>query len=85
MDKTVRVKILNDLLDDSVVITERMESTLQNSMVLLTPQEHEIINLCYNEEKSAMEIGVLFGLTRERIRRIKTRALRTLRKELMKV
>ncbi|KPJ51190.1 MAG: RNA polymerase subunit sigma [candidate division Zixibacteria bacterium DG_27] len=66
-----------NLLDDSL----RIE--IERALDTLTPREAEVINLYFglNGEKALTleEIGARFGLTRERVRQIKEKAIRRLR------
>jgi RNA polymerase primary sigma factor len=66
-----------NLLDDSL----RIE--IEKALDTLTPREAEVINLYFglNGEKALTleEIGARFGLTRERVRQIKEKAIRRLR------
>ena len=66
-----------DLLDDSLKIE------IGKALNSLSPREAEVINLYFglNHEKALTleEIGARFGLTRERVRQIKEKAIKRLR------
>lgn len=67
----------NQLFDDS--LKEEIESALES----LTVREREVIVLYFGIGKdnsmTLEEIGIKFGLTRERVRQIKEKAIRRLR------
>ena len=73
-----------DLESDADVMKDSLKEQVQHGLAMLTPREVDVISCYYglNGEKSRTleEIGYLFGLTRERVRQIKERALRRLRK-----
>ncbi len=73
-----------DLESDAEVMKDSLKEQVQHGLAMLTPREVDVIACYYglNNEKARTleEIGDLFGLTRERVRQIKERALRRLRK-----
>ncbi len=73
-----------DMESDSDVLKESLKEQVQHGLAMLAPREVDVIACYYglNGEKARTleEIGTLFGLTRERVRQIKERALRRLRK-----
>ena len=73
-----------DLESDADVMKTSLKEQVQHGLAMLTPREVDVIACYYglNGEKARTleEIGILFGLTRERVRQIKERALRRLRK-----
>jgi len=67
---------------DSSLIKESLVIEIQRSLSTLTEREKDIINLFFGLEGNEMtleEIGDRLGLTRERVRQIKEKALRRLR------
>lgn len=72
----------SDLMEESRMID------IKNGLSELSPREIEVISAYYglNGHKSLTleEIGELYGLTRERVRQIKERAIRRLRKSSQK-
>ena len=73
-----------DLESDTDVMKESLKEQVQHGLAMLSPREVDVISAYYglNGHKSHTleQIGVMFGLTRERVRQIKERALRRLRK-----
>ena len=73
-----------DMESDADVLRDSLKEQVQHGLAMLTPREVDVIACYYglNGQKSRTleEIGTLFGLTRERVRQIKERALRRLRK-----
>jgi RNA polymerase primary sigma factor len=68
---------------DDNLITESLRVEITTALATLTPREAEVISRYFglNGERAATleEIGERFGLTRERIRQIKEKAIRRLR------
>jgi RNA polymerase primary sigma factor len=66
-----------------------MRETLEKMIQQLSPQEAEVIKshrgLNGNEEKTLEEIGLQFGVTRERIRQIEAKAFKKLRVRLERI
>jgi RNA polymerase primary sigma factor len=74
----------DDILPDTILLAESMREEVQQGLSILSDREREVISAYYglNEFKplTLEEIGEAFGLTRERVRQIKERAIRRLRK-----
>ncbi len=70
---------------DSTLMNESLCTELERVLTTLTEREADIIKLFYGiggkQEMTLEEIGETFGLTRERVRQIKEKALRKLRAE----
>ncbi len=70
---------------DSTLMNESLCTELERVLSTLTEREADIIKLFYGiggkQEMTLEEIGETFGLTRERVRQIKEKALRKLRDE----
>jgi len=68
---------------DEYLIRESLSMEIQRSLSALTDKEREIINFFYGigvpHSYTLEEIGSMFGLTRERVRQIKEKALRRLK------
>ncbi|EOR96175.1 RNA polymerase sigma factor RpoD [Arcticibacter svalbardensis MN12-7] len=68
---------------DSILINESLSEEIKRSLLSLTEREQHIISLFFgitdNQPLSLEEIGEMFGLTRERVRQIKDKALQRLR------
>jgi len=73
---------------DNFLMEESRVIDIKNGLAELSPRETEVISAYYglNGHKSLTleEIGELYGLTRERVRQIKERAIRRLRKSTSK-
>ncbi|MBP6185921.1 MAG: RNA polymerase sigma factor RpoD/SigA [Saprospiraceae bacterium] len=73
---------------DNFLMEESLKDEVQHGLAMLSPREVEVISAYYglNGFKSLTleEIGEKFGLTRERVRQIKERAIRRLRKSYNK-
>ena len=71
---------------DIKLMEESLKREVFNGLSILSPREIEVLSAYYGlNGHSAMnleEIGELYGLTRERVRQIKERALRRLRKSV---
>lgn len=69
---------------DDVLIRESVILDVDNKLNVLSFREKQILKSFYglngSEEKSLEEIGLLFGLSHERVRQIKERAINKLRK-----
>ena len=69
---------------DSTLMDQSLKEEVQQGLSILSPREVEVLSSYYglNGHKSLTleEIGNLYGLTRERVRQIKERAIRRLRK-----
>ena len=74
----------NDLQPDTSLLDQSLKDEVQQGLSILSPREVEVLSSYYglNGYKSLTleEIGELYGLTRERVRQIKERAIRRLRK-----
>ena len=72
------------LSPDNTLMEQSLKDEVQNGLSILSPREVEVLSSYYglNGYKSLTleEIGELYGLTRERVRQIKERAIRRLRK-----
>lgn len=67
---------------DRVLINESLAKEIDRSLSTLTERESEIIKMFFGigyQEMTLEEIGDKFGLTRERVRQIKEKAIRRLR------
>jgi RNA polymerase primary sigma factor len=68
---------------DEALLDESLKLEIERALDSLTPREAEVINLYFglSHEKALTleEIGARFGLTRERVRQIKEKAIRRLR------
>jgi RNA polymerase primary sigma factor len=73
-----------DNAPDNALMKQSLKEEVQHGLSLLSPREVEVLSSYYGlkEHKSLTleEIGELYGLTRERVRQIKERAIRRLRK-----
>lgn len=85
-DSTMLDVITNsqDMKPDGRLMDQSLKEEVQQGLSILSPREVEVLSSYYglNEHKSLTleEIGELYGLTRERVRQIKERAIRRLRK-----
>jgi RNA polymerase primary sigma factor len=72
------------ILPDNKLMEQSLKDEVQQGLSILSPREVEVLSSYYglNNYKSLTleEIGDLYGLTRERVRQIKERAIRRLRK-----
>ncbi len=67
---------------DRVLINESLSKEIERALSTLTEREHEIVKKFFGigvPEMTLEEIGDEFGLTRERVRQIKEKAIRRLR------
>lgn len=73
-----------EMSPDGVLMDQSLKVEVQQGLSILAPRELEVLSSYYglNGKKSLTleEIGDLYGLTRERVRQIKERAIRRLRK-----
>uniref|UniRef100_UPI00242C6D5A sigma-70 family RNA polymerase sigma factor n=1 Tax=Porphyromonas cangingivalis TaxID=36874 RepID=UPI00242C6D5A len=70
-------------ISDRDLINESLSTEIERALSTLTEREAEIIKMFFGiggmPEMTLEEIGVNFGLTRERVRQIKEKAIRRLR------
>ena len=69
---------------DRSLIDESLSKEIERAVQLLQPREREIIKMVFGigcQEMTLEEIGDKFGLTRERVRQIKEKAIRHLRQK----
>ncbi|WP_251621730.1 sigma-70 family RNA polymerase sigma factor [Odoribacter lunatus] len=67
---------------DKTLISESLSTEVERALSTLTERERDIIKLFFGintQEMTLEEIGEKFGLTRERVRQIKEKAIRRLR------
>ncbi|WP_455510030.1 sigma-70 family RNA polymerase sigma factor [Butyricimonas paravirosa] len=67
---------------DRTLINESLSTEVERALATLTERERDIIRLFFGincQEMTLEEIGEKFGLTRERVRQIKEKAIRRLR------
>ncbi len=67
---------------DSILINESLSKEIERALATLTERERDIIRFFFGiscQEMTLEEIGDKFGLTRERVRQIKEKAIRRLR------
>ncbi len=67
---------------DDMLMNESLSREIERSLATLTERERDIIRLFFGigcQEMTLEEIGEKFGLTRERVRQIKEKAIRRLR------
>jgi RNA polymerase primary sigma factor len=67
---------------DRTLLMESLKSEINNALKVLNDRERGVIEAFYGINQPEMtleEIGVKFGLTRERVRQIKEKAIRRLR------
>jgi len=67
---------------DKILLRESLVKEIERSLTTLTERERDIIKLFFGigiQEMTLEEIGEQFGLTRERVRQIKEKAIRRLR------
>lgn len=69
---------------DDKLMEQSLKEEVQQGLRILSPREVEVLSSYYglngNQSLTLEEIGELYGLTRERVRQIKERAIRRLRK-----
>jgi RNA polymerase primary sigma factor len=77
-----------DVAPDFALMEESLKDEVKYGLSMLSPREVEVLSAYYGltDRKSMTleEIGELYGLTRERVRQIKERAIRRLRKSVNK-
>jgi len=83
-------KLVDFLIDESIdspdshVSTENLITELEKVLATLRPRERDVLKLRFGlndgNKRTLEEIGQLFGVSRERVRQIETRALNKLRK-----
>ncbi len=69
---------------DRTLIDESLSKEIERALQLLQPRERDIIKMVFGigcQEMTLEEIGDKFGLTRERVRQIKEKAIRHLRQK----
>ena len=69
-------------LADNQLVEESLKSEIQNGLSALNERERNVVEASYGinqPELTLEEIGTKFGLTRERVRQIKEKAIRKLR------
>ena len=67
---------------DRVLVNESLNTEIERALLTLSSREREIIKSCFGigcQEMTLEEIGERFGLTRERVRQIKEKAIRRLK------
>jgi RNA polymerase primary sigma factor len=67
---------------DRELVMESLRSEINSALKILSPRERSIIEAFFGinqSEKTLEEIGSKYGLTRERVRQIKEKAIRRLR------
>ena len=72
----------NSPMADSLLVEESLKAEIQNALSVLNDRERNVIEASYGinrPELTLEEIGTKFGLTRERVRQIKEKAIRKLR------
>ena len=72
----------NSPMADSELVEESLREEIQNALNILNERERNVIEASYGinrPELTLEEIGTKFGLTRERVRQIKEKAIRKLR------
>ncbi|HEY5463482.1 MAG TPA: RNA polymerase sigma factor RpoD/SigA [Hanamia sp.] len=72
-----------DSADKQIMFNDSLRQEIQRSLTLLTPRQKEVICLFYgigvDQSISLEELGERYGLTRERVRQIKDKALEKLK------
>lgn len=72
-----------DSADKQITFNDSLRQEIQRSLTLLTPRQKEVICLFYgigvDQSISLEELGERYGLTRERVRQIKDKALEKLK------
>ncbi len=69
---------------DRSLVNESLSQEIDRALKTLTEREQAIIKMCFGigqQEMTLEEIGLKFGLTRERVRQIKEKTIKKLRKE----
>ena len=89
-DATMLDLMVLDNMDapDLKLMDQSLKEEVNHGLSILSPREIEVLSCYYglnnNKSLTLEEIGELFGLTRERVRQIKERAIRRLRKSYNK-
>ena len=83
-DNSLLAVLVNDdsPVADKTLINESLSTEVERALATLTERERDIIRLFFGincQEMTLEEIGEKFGLTRERVRQIKEKAIRRLR------
>ena len=83
----IDLMVFKDQVDpDNNLMEESLKGEVKEGLNILSPREVEVLSSYFglNNHKSLTleEIGELYGLTRERVRQIKERAIRRLRKSV---
>ncbi|MEO8720007.1 MAG: RNA polymerase sigma factor RpoD/SigA [Ginsengibacter sp.] len=72
-----------DSADKRILFDDSLRKEIQRSLTLLTPRQKEVICYFYginvDESVSLEDLGIKYGLTRERVRQIKDKALEKLK------
>ncbi len=72
----------NSPMADTTLVAESLKAEIQNALTVLNERERNVIEASYGinqQELTLEEIGEKYGLTRERVRQIKEKAIRKLR------
>ena len=67
---------------DNELVSESLRSEITKALNVLKPREKEIVEASFGigcSEQTLEEIGAKYGLSRERVRQIKEKAIRRLR------
>ena len=67
---------------DKTLVNESLTTEIDRALSMLSKREKDIVEMSYginHQEMSLEEIGIRFGLTRERVRQIREKAIRKLR------
>ncbi len=84
-DNSLLDVLVNDdaLVADRMLINESLSTEIERALSQLTEREADIVKMFFgiggSPEMTLEEIGATFGLTRERVRQIKEKAIRKLR------
>ena len=82
------VKVKDGISPDIKLMEQSLKDEVNHGLALLSPREVNVLNSYYGlngcSSNTLEEIGEYYGLTRERVRQIKERALRRLRKSVHK-
>jgi len=74
--------LIEDDVDDMGLFREELKDTMADMLDSLTPRESKILKLRFGmgcEEHTLEQVGKIYGMTRENVRRIESRALRKMR------
>ena len=78
------ISLSDNLSPDLKLMEESLKREVSSGLSMLSPREVDVLVAYYglngNNARTLEEIGELYGLTRERVRQIKERALRRLRR-----